>query len=403
MKKFIILFFFILVFNSNFLFADDFNIKPGVVIKKKNYKNYRDELKKLLPTGTFSLVDVNLEKGWVTVPVIEKRTYLPPRGFAAATAKNRGRLKVGKDNTMIGNWQGGAPFPDPKTGAELGWNVYRRRECAEEFKVDFTWRFFDKFIDQERSFKNFFHKKNYIGRTDIDPIPVIPGKEDVYWKESMLVTAPFDVKGFSMIRVHYEDISKGDDVFSYIPALRRIRRLTGSDVTDPVLGADSCYDDFEGWHQNMKKEMTFKNLGTREFLVPSYYTKKPPEPYQEGSLFNVDWELRPLYMVEVNMNDPNYAYSKKIFYVEKERGTYEIAYGENFDQKGRLWRTGYTMIIRYYDPKSHNTNYWGCIFSTHTDKHTSVMPAVPGDNLNLHDVFIPEMCFSVKGLLKMAR
>ncbi|MDY6862427.1 MAG: DUF1329 domain-containing protein [Thermodesulfobacteriota bacterium] len=402
-RRYIILFFIVLIFNPNILCGEDFNIKPGVVIKKENYTNYRNELQKLLPAGTFSLVDLNLEKGWVTIPVIEKKTYLPPRGFAAATAKNRGRLKVGKDNKIIGNWQGGAPFPEPKTGSELGWDVYRRRECGEEFKVYFEWKFFDKFTDKERYFKNMFHKKNYVGRTDIEPMPSIFGKEEIYWKESLLVTDPFDVKGFSQIRVHYEDITRADDVFSYIPALRRIRRLTGSDVTDPVLGADSCYDDFEGWHQNMNKKMTFRNLGTSEFLVPSYYKKKPPEPYQKGSLFQVNWEIRPLYKLEVNMNDPDYAYSKKIFYVEKERGTFEIAYGEGYDQKGRLWRSTYTMIVRYYDPKSYITSYWGCIFSSHLDNHTSVMPAIPGDNFNLNDVFIPEECFSVRGLLKLAR
>ncbi|MDY6862557.1 MAG: DUF1329 domain-containing protein, partial [Thermodesulfobacteriota bacterium] len=205
-------------------------------------------------------------------------------------------------------------------------------------------------------------------------------------------------------RIHYEDLYRDDDVYSYIPAIRRIRRLTGSDVTDPVLGSDGCYDDFEGWHQKLNPKMTFKILGKREFLVPRHSLKKqlPKESeYIKKDFFQIEWEVRPLFILEVQLNDPDYAYSKRIYFTEDD-GTAGIAYGEAYDQKGRFWRCNYIYIHRYIEPETLHRNYYGCMFKDVISGHSSAMPTDPVD-LNLSKVFIPEEYFTVRGLLRKAR
>ncbi|MDY6862561.1 MAG: DUF1329 domain-containing protein [Thermodesulfobacteriota bacterium] len=401
MKKFLIVIL-NLTFIPGFLYSQD--IKPGIVITKKNYANYLKSMKELLPRGSFIWLSNGLKEGWTTIPVVEKKIYPPPKGFAEATAKNTGKFKVGKDNKLTGikSWQAGLPFPNPKSGAELAWNVYRRRECAEEFECKSTFCLLNKDGKLERSFRNFFIKKAYVGRTDIFPIPEITGNNgNISWKEAMLVFEPFDVRGFSQIRIHYEDLYKDDDVYSYIPALRRIRRLTGTDVTDPVLGSDCCYDDFEGWHQKLNPRMTFKSLGYRNFLVPSYYTDKTPMSFAGGNCFQVNWEIRPLWMLEVLMNDPNYAYQKRIIYAEKEDNSYGIAYYDTYDLKSRLWRT-YDVIIRYLDESSFQRNYVGFMYADQQAEHYSGGPWDPIVS-ELGKVFIPPKTFTVRELLKRAK
>ncbi|MDY6862045.1 MAG: DUF1329 domain-containing protein [Thermodesulfobacteriota bacterium] len=402
MKK-IFLMVWCLVVISELIWAQEYKIEPDKVITRKNYEKYLPELKRLFLPGPFSIVSNGLKNGWITVPVVEKRKYPLPKGFIKATRENTGKLKVGKDNQIIGDWKGGVPFPHPKTGAELGWNAYRRRECGEDFYMLNTCLLFDKKFRQERSFTNYFFKKSFVGRTDFPPIPEIPGNNGlVAWKESMLVIKPYDIKGFSMIRTHYEDIYRDDDVFSYIPAIRRIRRLTGSDVTDPMLGSDTCYDDFEGWHQKINSRMSFKMLGTKKFLTPRSYTKKPPEPYIKTNCYQVEWEIRPLCILEIQMNDPGYAYKKRILYLDKEEGSYPIAYGETYDLKGRFWRSNYTMVVRYYDPESRQKNYWGCYYADHISGHTTPCPMQPV-SLNLGEVSVGKEEFTITGLIKKAR
>ena len=48
-------------------------------------------------------------------------------------------------------------------------------------------------------------------------------------------------------------------------------------------------------------------------------------------------ERRPIYVVELTQLDPNYVYSRRIFYIDKE--TFVFYHIENYDQKGQLYRT----------------------------------------------------------------
>ena len=71
-----------------------------------------------------------------------------------------------------------------------------------------------------------------------------------------------------------------------------------------------------------------------------------PAPSWDGSeyissqgleLRNVKFERRPMYVLRLTQLDPNYVYSYRIFYVDKE--TFNFHHIENYDQKGRLYRT----------------------------------------------------------------
>ncbi|MDY6862046.1 MAG: DUF1329 domain-containing protein [Thermodesulfobacteriota bacterium] len=374
-------------------------IKPGVHINKENYKTYSQELKKLLNPGAIDIITNAIKKGWISIPVIKKGNYSPPEGFAEFTKKNKGKFKVGKDNRLIGpDWKGGLPFPEPETGAELGWNVYRRRGTLEEFIMDSDFFLIDKGGKLERTFKWIAWKKSWLGRTDLHPIPELEGNNGtIYWKESVLINAPFDVKGFSMIRTHYEDIYREDDVFSYIPALRRIRRLTGSDVTDPMLGSDFCYDDFEGWHQKLGPKMTFKLAGSGKFLVSTRFDSKSIPDFVKGNCFQVEWEIRDLWILEIFMNDPGYAYSKRVYYVEKEDKTATIYSAEFYDLKGRLWRIQ-PMIVKYFNSKTGQRYWLGGNYKDNLSGHSTIVPMYPriGER-------VPLEAFTVRGLLRIAR
>lgn len=400
MKKVVFLFIFIFILLSNKNPAQE--IKPGDVITAKNHSTYLTELQNMLPPIIFNHFIKGLKDGLITMPVVKKGNYGPPKGFARWTAKNKGKFKVGKDNKLIGPWKAGLPFPEPSTGAELAWNAFRRKDIAEEFQTKPTFLLFNKNGKLERTIKVYFFKKYCMGRTDIQPIPEFKDNKGLLnWKISMLTLEPFDVKGFSMIRLGYTDIYKNDDVFSYVPALRRLRRLTGADTTDPMLGSDACYDDFESWQQKLDSKMTFKMLGVKNFLVPHHYIEKPSRPFIKGDCLQTEWEIRPQQLLQINLNNPAYAYSKRIFYMDKEDRTGAIYYTEQFDMKGRRWRSCGPMII-YDQPGTNLRHWWVCPYFDNISWHTSTLE-FDFINSKLDEVFIPDKWFTVKGLLRMAR
>ena len=63
-------------------------------------------------------------------------------------------------------------------------------------------------------------------------------------KQIMFFRYPNDVKGTGFLTVDYDDISKDDDKWLYLPAMKKTRRISGkSSKTDYFMGSDFTYDD----------------------------------------------------------------------------------------------------------------------------------------------------------------
>ncbi|MDY6862558.1 MAG: DUF1329 domain-containing protein [Thermodesulfobacteriota bacterium] len=385
--------------------ASQVTIDPGIEITNKNYELYLNDLKSLLTPPDFVYVENGIKNGWITVPVVKKRKYPQPKFWQEATVKynNASACRVGPTNELIG-WTAGCPFPDPKTGAELAWNFRRRNQATDQASFFSDFLLFDKSGRKtgkvERSFKWHLYDRWYMGRRFVPPMPEEPGNNGLVWmKESIIITEPYDIKGFAMIRICYDPIDKPDEVYSYVPAIRRLRRLTGSDVTDPVLGSDAAYDDFEVMRQKIDSKMSFKILDVRDFLVPVHYTEKPPKLFVKGNCFQVEWEIRPLWVLQININNPDYLYKKRIIYIEKEHKTGDVYAGECFDLQGRLWKSC-NFVSQAKDPDYFEGNSWyGCVYNDYLSDHSTLMDMYPV----FADPKSTAKAFTIKYLLQEAK
>ncbi|MDY6863841.1 MAG: DUF1329 domain-containing protein, partial [Thermodesulfobacteriota bacterium] len=383
-------------------------IKPGIEINNSNYEKYLPELKELLSPIVYSHYINGIKNGRVTMPVVEKGQYLAPDGYLKWSEKNRGKYKAGEKNRLVGPvWHGGAPFPEPSNGTELGWNIYYRYSCTrEEFQLHNDFHLYNKRGKRERTISNYFYGKLYNGRANIPPIPEIPGNNGIiHWKVAMLVIDPFDIRGFIMLRVNYEDIFKPDDVYCYVPALRRLRRLTGADVTDPLLGSDCCYDDFECWQQKLGPDIVFHNPVEKDMLVSKqvdlYKYPRRMQGWLKGDCFQSDWELRQLWLLPADMNDPDYNYSKRLFYIEKDDRSFFIHGIDNYDKKGRLWKCVSAFGITN-QPDTRLRTWHGGLYKDHITGHTTLSDLDPIDP-ELDKVRIPLDYFTIKVLLRKSR
>ena len=52
--------------------------------------------------------------------------------------------------------------------------------------------------------------------------------------------------------------------------------------------------------------------------------------------FDGEWEKRKVFVVEGVSKLPQYAYSKRVLYIDKE--IYEIPYSDMYDRAGQLWK-----------------------------------------------------------------
>ncbi|MBW1839816.1 MAG: DUF1329 domain-containing protein, partial [Deltaproteobacteria bacterium] len=127
------------------------------------------------------------------------------------------------------------------------------------------------------------------------------------------------------------------------------------------------WDDFQMFYQKISSTtfpMEFKIVKETEMLFPTnlnvHYAKgedRPPDSYVDESgkqmfIYWASYQRRPIHIVEFKELDPNYMYSRRVNYIDRE--IMYILCTEFFDQSGRLWRGITRDIILEND-----TGYYG--------------------------------------------
>lgn len=64
-------------------------------------------------------------------------------------------------------------------------------------------------------------------------------------KQLMFFTAPADVKNTAFMNWSYTDADKNDDQWLYLPALKKVKRISSSNKDNEFMGSDFTYEDME--------------------------------------------------------------------------------------------------------------------------------------------------------------
>ncbi|MEM1140126.1 MAG: outer membrane lipoprotein-sorting protein, partial [Pseudomonadota bacterium] len=75
-------------------------------------------------------------------------------------------------------------------------------------------------------------------------------------------TAPRNVKGTGFLTFDYGDVTREDDQWMYLPALRKTRRVPASDRGDYFLGTDLTYEDVKKDMKFALADFTFEIVGS---------------------------------------------------------------------------------------------------------------------------------------------
>ena len=133
---------------------------------------------------------------------------------------------------------------------------------------------------------------------------------------------PKDVKGTSFLS--YSHPVKSDDQWLYLPALKRIKRISSSNKSGPFMGSEFAFEDISS------------------FEVPKYsYT------YLKDELLNGQDN----FVVEQDPVDKNSGYTRRIVWVDKAE--YRIQKIDFYDRKNMLLKT-----LTYTNYQQYLNQYW---------------------------------------------
>src|SRR5919197_132825 len=264
------------------------------------------------------------------ITVTETKRIEWPRAYRGATEKYSGQVKLSPDGLHVLNYIAGQPFPnidpkDPKAAMKVLWNYNYGFLTTDDVDL----RNFDADtgaiadhgpMSIERHFLlDHFRRLFWTGRLYVDPKPEMPNPNGYRAQQGLYpILEPYDLKGVGALGNRYIDPARQDDSWLYLPSLRRVRRLSTSQRADALFGQDTDVDSYYGYSGHIAW-MDFKYLGERE-LLSCYHAKSYPVKWNEKVdwAFDETWEKRHVYVIEGISKLPQYAYGKRVIFIDKE-------------------------------------------------------------------------------------
>jgi len=336
-------------------------IKPG----KYTYKDVQNNpaFKELMWKTLYDRIKPGGPPLAANVPefeIVPTQQYYWSLPIVELTKKNLGKTKLDAAGYVKWQtWEGGIPFPKPsgpQKAQQILYNWIYRCDKQQSNGTNFAdSRGFDKNLKQDSQGLMQYIAVGLAGRAILPPYGWYDENAKARgeaWALSGQTVYPREAAGTMIMNIYYLDPMKPDTSFIYLPSMRRVRKLSTTDTQDPLPLAglvDMIGDDQNSFTQKISPTVypyKIELIAEREYLVFSpdidgseYLTSKNLE-YR-----NTKFERRPIYVLQLTSLDKNYVYSKRILYIDKE--FFLIHQTENYDKKGRLYRSCYSRPAWY--------------------------------------------------------
>lgn len=319
---------------------------PGTTIDKSNYQQYShlfpEEWAPAFENGFDGLLPP------FKMNVAETKSYPPPKQYLEYSAKNQGKYSLDDKGSITPTYnREGLPFPDLKPGdpdfvTKLMWNYDSKYWCDEALDTGRGGSYEKRRGEPVRyntatSFWLFF--KN---RMVVDPKPDLPNPEGLYKVLLFHYLKPPSIKNTITLSYRFVDQNKPDDTYLYLPSMRRVIRAEAGQRSTPILGSTQALDDFlvfdgrisEFNYSLVKEQQVLAVADSRMSVEMANEHKKAKTDYlpvdTEG------YEVRDVYVIDIEPKDSKYPQSKKRIYVDKE--TLWTYYGIAWDRAGKVWK-----------------------------------------------------------------
>ena len=375
------------------------DVSPGEKIDKSNWQKAEG----LLPVSILNYV----KKGDFILDIGELKDE--PADFYSEEMKAIMKSNIGKyglsDNGDIVEaatgktiFVEGIPFPeidknDPEAATKAMYNMHYERHVTGNlmFDVDIYWIARSGF---ERSVKGKYMSFLNTGYPGAKSLSNPNGFER---RNIITITEPYDIQGTSVMLWRYLD-SRRDNNYSYVPAIRRIRRMSPASRSDAFMGSDYTLDDTASYDGKIS-DFNWKIISVQDALIP-YVSENAqelvPDPETggvtlsknvKGMLYgfqekgwtgapwapvNVVWVKRKTLVIEGKPKDPYYNYGTCILWLDAARNA--AAFKINFDRADKYWKTCVhpLILLGTKDEKSKFIAWAGMVMVDDRTDHASV-------------------------------
>ena len=338
-------------------------LKPGDVLDKSNAQKAEG----LLPPEILK----HYQTGEYANPIVDwpvEQVNWPP-DFFEGSKSNEGRYTIGEQGEIIEKATGqqptyviGHPFPtidssDPAAGAKIIWNFLYRTRYFGNMHADSQVLWIAPHGVERRS-------DNDVNWQFFDGIPAderIDNPQGFSYRNLIYARTPADLNGIAALTWRYREPGKRDSVWTYVPALRRVRAVSPANRSDGFLGSDMAQDDgpfFDGkvedftWRLvgeadqlRLVDPLNLKGEHESVWLADGGWRTMWPElnflGYMDPNWKGIAWApiagalaKRRHWIIEAVPKDKYYMFGKLEMYIDKV--TFQGAWNRKFNWQGEL-------------------------------------------------------------------
>ena len=261
--------------------------------------------------------------------------------YREATERFKGQAGLGSGGELE-NYTAGRPFSDeqismaspPNAGLMVGWNQIHRWQGSgyqvDELSMSYLSPTgtdeasiavpgFEGLGIVERRLTQKFHRV-YLNRLAWMPDDNyridVPDSDKRFYKDYMEFLDPFNVKGTKFVIQRMLDPHADDQVNTYLPTERRIRRFSARERADSFMGSNGTLDDFEGFSGRVL-DYKWTYLGQKKILYVADTKQEKQRTFGPFSRLPDDrWQLRNCHVVEVKSVWEGHPYRSRILFID---------------------------------------------------------------------------------------
>ncbi|MDH3445249.1 MAG: outer membrane lipoprotein-sorting protein, partial [Deltaproteobacteria bacterium] len=288
---------------------------------------------------------LNRIKGGHKIQIKAPKVYQPLKEYIEATEKFSGKVALGPKGELL-NYVAGQPFPkidpgDPQIGQKLAWNFFYRW-LGDDYKTGGA-------VKGGKIIRSAIEKDGSERRADLvsyflfpstrytsDPKPAIPGYEHIDYIQLRVDSYPRDASGTTTLEIRYKDPARADDLYIYIPSIRRIRRATTTQRCQTLAPSEFNLDDINSFNGKIT-DFNYKYLGDKKILA-NITQEQLPFRRKQGDYLPLDekWQVLDTYVLEITPKDSSYCYPRKLLHLNKV--TFDTHWTLIWDKRGDYWK-----------------------------------------------------------------
>ncbi len=298
----------------------------------------------------------------LSVEITETEHYLPHKSYRAATERFEGTASIGPDGA-IESYTAGRPFsaaaidaaPPEKAGYMVAWShIFRWQHYG--YETDILMSYVEPNPSGDRHTAGMegggnvirsmtlYYRRVYLNKLahqpDGDYRLDIDNTDELHWKEYIEFLDPFDVAGSKFVVERSLDPNLGDQMYSYLPNERRVRRLSAEERSDSFMGSDLTFDDLQGFSGRVL-DYSWKYLGRKVVMHVSASRHEQAVFFGPHSHVPSDrWQLRPCYVVELIPKWEGHPYGRRVQFIDAD--SFNTVVSLIFDRGDSLWKIVYT-------------------------------------------------------------